>query len=125
MSAIRVLIAEDHPAVREGLRVLLASEPGLQVVGEATDGVEAVAQAHLLQPDVILMDLAMPRKSGLQAIGEIRQTSPAARILVLTGLADQEALRAVQAGAAGYLPKGALPQQLLDAIRQASLRQSN
>lgn len=119
MSAIRVLIAEDHAAVREGLRVLLASEPNLELVGEATDGVEAVAQARSLRPDVILMDLAMPRKSGLEAIAEIRQEAPQARILVLTGLAEQEALRAIQAGAAGYLPKGALPQQLLDAIQKA------
>ncbi len=119
MSTIRVLIADDHAVVREGLRVLLSGEPGLELVGEAADGAEAVALAHSLQPDVILMDLTMPRKSGLAAIREIRQENPQARILVLTGLAEEEALQAVQAGALGYLPKGALPQQLLQAIQKA------
>jgi DNA-binding NarL/FixJ family response regulator len=105
--------------VREGLRVLLSSEPNLEWVGEAADGAEAVTQARALRPDVILMDLMMPRKSGLEAIGEIRQENPQARILVLTGLAEEDALPALGAGALGYLPKGALPQQLLSAIRKA------
>lgn len=116
---IRVLIADDHAIVREGLRVLLSSEPGLELVGEAADGAEAVAQAHSLQPDIILMDLAMPRQSGLEAIGEIRRENPCARILVLTGLSEEEARPAIQAGALGYLPKGVLPQHLLSAIRKA------
>ena len=120
-NTIRVLIADDHAVVREGLRVLLSSEPGLELVGEAADGAEAVAQAQSLRPDVILMDLAMPRKSGLEAIGEIRRENPQARILVLTGLAEEEARLAIQAGALGYLPKGALPQQLLCAIQDAYL----
>jgi NarL family two-component system response regulator LiaR len=118
-NTIRVLIADDHAVVREGLRVLLSSEPGMELVGEAADGAEAVAQAQSLRPDVILMDLAMPRKSGLEAIGEIRRENPQARILVLTGLAEEEARLAIQAGALGYLPKGALPQQLLCAIQEA------
>lgn len=118
-NTIHVLIADDHAVVREGLRVLLSSEPGLELVGEAADGVEAVAQARSLRPDVILMDLAMPRKSGLEAIGEIRQENPQARILVLTGLAEEEARLAIQAGALDFLPKGALPQQLFRAIRKA------
>jgi NarL family two-component system response regulator LiaR len=118
-NTIRVLIADDHAAVREGLRVLLSSEPGLELVGEAADGAEAVVQAQSLRPDVILMDLAMPRKSGLEAIGEIRRENPQARILVLTGLAEGEVQLALQAGALGYLPKGALPQQLLGAIQKA------
>jgi NarL family two-component system response regulator LiaR len=116
-----VLIADDNASVREGLRALIASEPGLELVGEAADGAEAVAKAHSLRPDVILMDLIMPRKSGLEAINEIRQENPAARILVLTGFADDDQiLAAIKAGALAYLPKGALPQQLLLAIHQAN-----
>jgi NarL family two-component system response regulator LiaR len=118
-NTIRVLVADDRAVVREGLRVLLSCEPGMELVGEAADGAEAVAQAHSLQPDIILMDLAMPRKSGLEAICEIRQENPQARILVLTGLGEEEALPAIQAGALGFLPKGALPQQLVHAIQKA------
>jgi DNA-binding NarL/FixJ family response regulator len=116
---IRVLIADDQAIIREGLRILLSSEPGLELVGEAADGAEAVAQAQALRPDIILMDLTMPRKSGLEAIGEIRRENPHARILVLSGLAEEESRLAIQAGALGYLPKGALPQQLLGAIHKA------
>jgi NarL family two-component system response regulator LiaR len=116
---IRVLIADDQALIREGLRILLSSEPGLELVGEAADGTEAVSQARALQPDVILMDMAMPRKSGLEAISEIRQENPQARILVLSGMTEEESRLAIQAGALGYLPKGALPQQLLGAIQKA------
>jgi NarL family two-component system response regulator LiaR len=80
---IRILIADDHAVVREGLRALIDTEPGMELAGEAADGVEAVAMAHSLQPDVILLDLVMPRMGGLEAIGEIKVDNPDARILVL------------------------------------------
>lgn len=115
---IRVLIADDHAVVREGLRALMISEPGLEVVGEAANGVEAVQLANALQPDVILLDLMMPKKSGLEAITEIKQANPEARILVLTSFAeDDKVFPAIKAGALGYLMKDSLPHELLQAIR--------
>jgi NarL family two-component system response regulator LiaR len=118
MSAIRVLIADDHAIVREGLRTLIASEPGMELVGEAADGVEVIQKARALQPDVILMDLLMPRKDGLTAIDEIKQEIPEARILVLTSFAeDDNVFPAIKAGALGYLLKDSLPDELLQAIR--------
>jgi NarL family two-component system response regulator LiaR len=117
METIRVLIADDHPIVREGLRTLLASEPGIELVGEACDGAEAIAQARRLQPDVILMDLIMPVKSGLEAIGEIKRTDPDISILVLTSFAEEDKVfPAIRAGALGYLLKDTSPAQLLQAI---------
>jgi len=114
---IRVLIADDHAIVREGLRGLITTEPGLVLIGEAADGVEAVERSRALQPDVILLDLAMPRKDGLTAIGEIKQVAPHARILVLTSFAeDNKLFPALQAGAHGYLLKDSSPQELLEAI---------
>lgn len=103
--------------VREGLRALISTEPGIEVVGEAADGGEAVARVRSLQPDVILLDLVMPRKSGIEAISEITQENPEARILVLTSFADDEVFPAIKAGALGYLLKNASPQELLQAIR--------
>ena len=115
---IRVLISDDHAVVREGLRALVTSEPGMEVVGEAADGVEAVAQAKSLQPDVILLDLLMPRKNGIEAITDIKQENPEARILVLTSFAeDDKVFPAIKAGALGYLLKDSSPQELLQAIR--------
>lgn len=87
---IRVLIADDHPLIREGLRGLLAAEPDLELVGEAADGLEAVEKTDQLRPDVILLDLLMPVKSGIEAIIEIKEKDPGARILVLTSFADDE-----------------------------------
>lgn len=117
--AIRILIADDHAIVREGLRGLIASESGMELVGEAADGVEAVAKARALQPDVILLDLVMPRMSGLEAIAELKRDESAARILVLTSFADDDkVLAAIKAGALGYLLKDSSPEELLDAIRQ-------
>jgi NarL family two-component system response regulator LiaR len=118
VECIRVLIADDHAVVREGLRALIISEPGIEVVGEAANGVEAVRLAHSLQPDVILLDLIMPQKSGLESIAEIKQADPEARILVLTSFAeDDKVFPAIKAGALGYLMKDSLPHELLQAIR--------
>jgi NarL family two-component system response regulator LiaR len=116
---IRILIADDHAVVREGLRALIDTEPGMELAGEAADGVEAVEKAQRLQPDVILMDLAMPRKDGIEAIGEIKAHDPDARILVLTSFAeDEKVFAAIKAGALGYLLKDASPQELLRAIQE-------
>ncbi len=116
--AIRVFIADDHAVVREGLRALIGTEPGMEVVGEAADGYEAVAGIRSLHPDVILLDLVMPRKSGLEVIDESTQDDPQARILVLTSFADDDKVfPAIKAGALGYLLKDTLPQELLQAIR--------
>jgi NarL family two-component system response regulator LiaR len=115
---IRVLITDDHAVVREGLRTLISSEPGMQVVGEAVDGVEAVLKARSLQPDVVLLDLVMPRKDGIQAIEEIKNENPGARILVLTSFAeDDKVFPAIRKGAQGYLLKDSSPDDLLQAIR--------
>jgi NarL family two-component system response regulator LiaR len=114
---IRILIADDHAIVRKGLRTLIASEPGMAVVGEAGDGVEAVEKARALRPDVILMDLVMPRQGGLEAIQRIKRENPEARILVITSFAeDDKVFPAIKAGALGYLLKDSTPEQLLQAI---------
>jgi NarL family two-component system response regulator LiaR len=114
---IRILIADDHAVVRKGLRTLIASEAGMEVVGEAGDGLEAIDLALALDPDVILMDMLMPRKSGLEAIRAIKTQNPEARILVLTSFAeDEQVFPAIKAGALGYLLKDASPDELLQAI---------
>jgi NarL family two-component system response regulator LiaR len=115
---IRILIADDHAIVREGLRALIETEPGMELVGEATDGVEAIQLARTFQPDVILLDMVMPRKDGLEAITEIKRDQPDARILVLTSFAeDEKVFPAIKGGALGYLLKDTSPQGLLNAIR--------
>lgn len=115
--SIRILIADDHPIVRRGLSSLINIKPDLELVGEAVDGVEAIDKARLLKPDVILLDLMMPRKGGLEAIVEIKQANPAARILVLTSFADDDKVfPAIKAGALGYLLKDSPPEMLLQAI---------
>jgi len=115
---IRILIVDDHAVVREGLRALIDARPDMELVGEAVDGVEAVQKARFLQPDVILLDLVMPRKGGIEAIDEIKEESPSARILVLTSFAeDDKVFPAIKAGALGYLLKDSSAQELLEAIR--------
>ncbi len=124
--AIRVLIADDHPVVREGLRALIASEPGMEVVAEAADGVEVVAKARTLVPDVLLLDLVMPNQNGIAAIGVIKREQADARILVLTSFAEDDMLfPAIKAGALGYLLKDSSPQALLQAIREVARGESS
>jgi NarL family two-component system response regulator LiaR len=118
--AITVLVVDDHAVVREGLRTFLQLQDGLEVVGEAGDGEEAVRQAEQLRPDVILMDLVMPRLDGVGAMQELRRRLPASRVIVLTSFADDDRLLpAIQAGAAGYLLKNVQPQELARAVRAA------
>ncbi len=115
---IRILIADDHAVVRHGLRALIATEPDLEIVGEAADGVEAVQLTATLKPDVLLLDMAMPRKTGLEAIDDIKRANMPVRILVLTSFAeDDRVFPAIKAGATGYLLKDTSPRELLQAIR--------
>jgi DNA-binding NarL/FixJ family response regulator len=115
---IRLMIADDHPVVRDGLRAMLASQPDFQVAGEAADGAVAVKLAAELTPDVILMDLRMPALDGVTAIRQIRTRQPSARILVLTTYdTDADILPAIEAGATGYLLKDAPRDELFRAIR--------
>lgn len=115
---IRILIAEDHALVRRGTAVLLATEPDMEVVGQACDGIEAVSMAEQLRPDVVLMDLHMPRQSGVAATREITRMLAGTQVLVLTTLDDDETVfEAVRAGAHGYLLKDVTEQELLDTIR--------
>ena len=118
-SPIRVLITDDHSIVRKGIRALLATEPDIEVVGEAGDGAEAAAQAQALQPDVILMDLMMPKMDGIEATRQILAQQPGMRILVLTSFAaDDKVFPAIKAGALGYLLKDSGPEELVQAIHQ-------
>jgi NarL family two-component system response regulator LiaR len=115
---IRLLAVDDHVIVRQGLRAFISGKPDIELVGEAADGQEAVLLARSLQPDVILMDLVMPRKNGIQAIQEIMDENPEARILVLTSFdEDDQVFSAVKAGALGYILKDSSPHELLEAIR--------
>jgi NarL family two-component system response regulator LiaR len=118
--AIGVLIVDDHAVVREGLRTFLELQEGIRVIGEAGDGEEAVRQAEALHPDVVLMDLVMPRLDGVGAMRELRRRLPATRVIVLTSFAeDERLLPAIQAGAAGYLLKNVAPAELARAVRAA------
>ena len=123
---IRILIADDYPLVRDSLRALIETEPGMEVVGEAADGIEAVFKTRSLHPDVILLDVVMPRQDGIEAIGQIKRENPEARILVLTSFAeDDKVFPAIKTGAQGYLLKDSSPQQLLEAIRDVYRGQSS
>jgi DNA-binding NarL/FixJ family response regulator len=115
-----VLIVDDHAVVREGLRTFLELQDGIEVAGEAADGTEAVAAAARLGPDVILMDLVMPRLDGVGAMRELRRREPSSRVIVLTSFGDDDRLLpAIQAGAAGYLLKDVEPAELARAVRAA------
>lgn len=115
---IKVLVVDDHPIVRRGLTTEINLDRGMLVVGEATDGQEAVDQFKLLEPDVVLMDLVMPNKNGIQATQEIIMTNPKARILVLTSFVDEEKIfEAIKAGALGFIYKDKHPDKVLEAIR--------
>ena len=116
---IRVLVVDDHAIVRQGLRAMLESKGGIEVIGEAGDGEQAVVQAQLLRPDVILMDLEMPHKSGISATQEIIAAQPDARILILSSFSDDaQIVESMRAGALGYLLKTAKLDDLVNAIRQ-------
>ncbi|MEK7456325.1 MAG: response regulator transcription factor [Pseudomonadota bacterium] len=115
---IRLLIVDDHPMLRAGVAAVISVQPDMQLVGEVSTAEEGVACFRSLRPDVTLMDIQMPGMGGVEAIGQIRAHSPDARILVLTTYAgDAQALRALRAGAAGYLLKSSLRRELVDAIR--------
>lgn len=123
---MRVLLVDDHPVVRDGLRGVLESEPGIDVVGEAGDGAEALARLDALARagdgvDLVLMDLRMPRMGGVEAIGHVRERFPDVRVLVLTTYdGDRDVLPAIEAGATGYLLKDAPRDVLVDGVRAAA-----
>lgn len=115
---IRIFLADDHAVVRKGLETLISTHNDLEVVGTGVDGVEAVEQVSKLNPDVILLDIQMPRKNGVEAIAEIKAANPDARILVLTSYSEDETVfAAIKAGALGYLLKDSSPRELIEAIR--------
>jgi DNA-binding NarL/FixJ family response regulator len=125
VSPIRLIIVDDHPVVRDGLRGMLASDPDLEVVGEASDGAEALALVASVQPDVVLMDLRMPRLGGAAAIRALTEQGSEARVLVLTTYdTDSDMVPALEAGATGYLLKDAPREELVRAIRAAARGES-
>ena len=121
-NVIRVLIADDHPVVREGLAAILRFEPDIQVVAEATDGAHACALYDQHLPDVVILDLRMPRKDGLQVVTELMSSRwPKPRIIVMTTYeTEDDVRRALQAGAKSYLVKGALSEQILETVRRVA-----
>ena len=121
MTPLRILVADDHTLVRQGLRKILESQPGWVVVGEAGDGRDAVQQTMDLQPDVVVMDIAMPRLNGVEAVQQIERRNPNARVLVLSMYSDEAYVtRAVRAGAAGYLLKDSADVDLIQAVSAVS-----
>ena len=125
-NSIRVLVADDHPVVRSGLRALIETEPGIVVVGDAANGDEAVEKTAQLKPDVVLLDLIMPGASGVEAIKGIRRQNPDSHVLVLTSFAQDDLLfPAIKAGALGYLLKDSSPEELFQAIRRVNAGESS
>jgi DNA-binding NarL/FixJ family response regulator len=120
MNPIRILIADDHPMFRFGVRALLSAEPGVEIVGEATNGQEATALAASLTPDLILMDINLPEPNGIEATRQILKQNPQIGILIITMFEDDTIFAALQAGARGYLIKGAEGEEMLRAIRAAA-----
>jgi len=115
---IKILIADDHPLIRQGLQVVIEAQPDLKLVGEADNGEQAVQRVKALQPDIVIMDLQMPVKDGLAATREISQSVPQAQVLILTSFPDDENVyAAIKAGAVGFLLKDSSAEYLLDAIR--------
>jgi NarL family two-component system response regulator LiaR len=124
--AIRVLLIDDHAIIRDGIRSLLATEPDIEVVGEADNGRDGVSMAERLRPDVILMDLVMPGMDGIEATSRIMASQPQARILVLTSFAaEDKVFPAIKAGAFGYLLKDSDSEELIHAIREVSCGESS
>lgn len=118
---IRLILVDDHPVVRHGIRGMLEAEPDLTVVGEASSGPEGVALAAALRPDIVLMDLRMPGGDGVEATARIVATVPGARVMVLTTYeSDRDILRAIEAGAGGYLLKDSSPAELAEGVRAAA-----
>ena len=123
---IRVLVVDDHAIVRRGITALLATEPTIEVAGEACDGHEAVSEVERLRPDVVLMDIVMPGMDGLEATRRIMASQPDTRVLVLTSFGgDDQVFPAIRAGALGYLLKDSRPQELITAIRQVHSGESS
>jgi DNA-binding NarL/FixJ family response regulator len=119
-SVTRLLIVDDHVAVRQGLQLLFATVPGIEVVGVAADGCQAIAQVAQLSPDVVLMDVQMPKIDGVEATRQIIATHPASRIVILTASDDQSRIEdALRAGAASYVPKHSDPDQVVRAVQAA------
>jgi DNA-binding NarL/FixJ family response regulator len=122
---IRLLIVDDHPVVRDGLRGAFTGDPDFEVVGEAGNGLEALAQVERVGADVVLMDLRMPEMGGVEAIGRLRSSAPSVRVLVLTTFdTDKDVLPAIEAGATGYLLKDAPREELVRAVHAASRGES-
>lgn len=120
MESIRVFVVDDHPMIRHGLAAMLRAEPGMLWVGDAADGADAVRLAPTLRPDVVLMDLVMPRLDGVAAIAALRPLLPHCRFVILTSLLEPaEVKRAIEAGASGYLLKNASSQELVTVIQAA------
>ena len=125
MAKTKVVLAEDHIVVREGTRELIQRQPDMEVVGEASDGEEAVALTAKLRPNVVIMDVAMPKLNGIEATRQIKQLNPAVAVLVLTAYSNEEYIFALlEAGAAGYLLKNVRGSQFIDAIRAVNSGES-